>query len=214
MQQTERRQRAATPTASHEHHADSLEQHNAPHNPVETAAPEALIKLNRVVVPVPDVEVLDQAGRPVHFHTDLIKGKVVVISFIYTTCTDTCTAQGKQLANLQRALGDRLGREVFFVSVSTDPATDTPAKLKKWGATFGAKEGWTFVTGEHTPLESLRESFPGVRAGRDAHEAIIFIGNDTRGLWVRADGLRPTDEILSLIDTISGRSPSPPTAVK
>jgi cytochrome oxidase Cu insertion factor (SCO1/SenC/PrrC family) len=202
-QQTEPRQEASTPAASHEHHAESREQHTAPQSPVETAAPEALIKLNRVRVSVPDVKALDQEGRPVLFHTDLIEGKVVVVSFIYTSCIDTCTAQGKQLAQLQRALGERLGREVYFVIVSTDPATDTPAKLKKWSETFGAKDGWTLITGEQMPLESLRESFPGVRAGRDAHEAIIFIGNDARGLWVRADGLRPVDELLSLIDAVS-----------
>jgi cytochrome oxidase Cu insertion factor (SCO1/SenC/PrrC family) len=203
-QHSARRQEASTPAAGHEQHAASHEQHTAPQRLVETASPEALIKLNRIAVSVPDIEALNQEGRRVRFHTDLIKNRVVVVSFIYTSCTDTCTSQGKQLATLQRALGASLGRDVYFVVVSTDPATDTPAKLKKWSETFGAKEGWTLITGERAPLESLWKSFPGVRTGRDAHEAIIFIGNDARGLWVRADGLRPADELLSLIDTVSG----------
>jgi cytochrome oxidase Cu insertion factor (SCO1/SenC/PrrC family) len=203
IQQRARRQEVSPTTASHQRHAGSHKLPTVQRNPVETAAPEALIKLNRIEVLVPDVGVFDQEGHRIRFYTDLIKGKVVVVSFIYTSCTGTCTLQGKQLVKLQRALGERLGREVFFVIVSTDPATDTPARLKKWGETFGAKGGWTLITGEHIPLESLRESFPGVRAGSDAHEAIIFIGSDTRSLWVRADALRPTGEILSLINTVS-----------
>jgi protein SCO1/2 len=204
----------ALPTATaqdgHEHPVGGVERRGAARAPVETSPPEALIKLNRVEIPIPDVEALDQDGHPVHFYTDLIKGKVVVVSFIYTSCTDTCTAQGRQLSRLQRALGERLGREVFFVVVSTDPTTDRPARLKKWAETFGAKRGWTLLTGADAPLKSLRESFPGVRGGRDVHEAIIFIGNAARGLWVRADGLRPAEELLSLIDAI--RAPPGPDA--
>jgi protein SCO1 len=201
-QRPERRE-GTTPAAQHEHHAAHHEPQRAPPATVETASSAELIKLNRVEIQVPDVEVLEQEGRRVRFHTDLIKGKVVVVSFIYTSCPYTCPAQGKYLASLQRALGDRLGREVFLITVSTDPLNDTPARLKKWGVTFGAKEGWSFVTGEESTLENLRERFPGVRAGRDTHEALIFVGDDARGLWVRADGLRPTAEILSLIEAVA-----------
>ncbi|HEV7903489.1 MAG TPA: SCO family protein [Pyrinomonadaceae bacterium] len=199
----------ATAQTGHAHHAGGAEQRAAPPAPVETSPPEALIKLNRVEINVPEVRVLDQEGRPVRFYADLIKGKVVVVSFIYTTCIATCTAQGKQLARLQRALGEKMGREVFFVVVSTDPATDRPAKLKHWAETFGAKQGWTLITDADAPFRTLRESFPGVRAGRDVHEAIVFIGNDARGLWVRADGLRPVEELLSLINALSAPAPDP-----
>ncbi|HEX8149989.1 MAG TPA: hypothetical protein VF591_22595 [Pyrinomonadaceae bacterium] len=65
------------------------------------------------------------------------------------------------------------------------------------------KEGWALITGADARLKGLRESFPGVGAGRDMHEALIFIGNDARGLRVRADGLRPAEELLSLISAVS-----------
>jgi protein SCO1/2 len=204
--QTGQQQSPTTTTGSHDHHAAGHTHHEAspaPDDTVEIAAPEELIRLNRVSLSVPEVEVLDQDGRRIPFHADLVKGKVVVVSFIYTTCVFTCTSQGKSLSRLQQMLGERLGREVTLITVSTDPETDTPAKLKSWGATFGARRGWTFVTGEKTSLERLRKAFPGVRAGRDAHESIIFVGNDARGLWVRADGLRPTREILSLLDAVA-----------
>lgn len=194
------------PAAPQDRHAGDHGHHPAPagaRHAVEIAAPEALIKLNRVELSLADEEVFDQDGRRLRFHADLIKDKVTVVSFIYTSCVYTCTSQGKFLAKLQAALGERLGREVFFVVVSTDPEADTPAKLKSWGETFGAGAGWTFVTGATAPLENLRKRFPGVRAGRDVHEALIFIGNDARGLWVRADSLRPTEEILSLVNSIA-----------
>ena len=208
---------ATPPAAGHDQHAGGHdhagghEHHAAPSGPrrgVETASPEALIKLNRVGLSPPDEEVLDQDGRRVRFHADLLKGKVAVVSFVYTSCVYTCAAQGKYLANLQAALGERLGREVFFVVVSTDPETDTPARLKRWGETFGAKAGWTFVTGGKTPLENVRGRFPGVRSGRDVHDSIIFIGNDARGLWVRADAIRPTEEILALLDAVAAPPPA------
>lgn len=207
--QTDRRH-GPTPAVNHDHHAAGHDHGEtapaASDDGVETAAPEELIRLNRVGLSVPEVEVLDQEGRRVHFHADLVKDKVVVVSFIYTTCVFTCTTQGRSLASLQKMLGERLGREVTLITVSTDPETDTPAKLKSWGAAFGAKDGWRFVTGEKALLERLRKAFPGVRAGRDVHESIIFVGNDARGLWVRADGLRPTREILSLVDAVAAPS--------
>jgi protein SCO1/2 len=195
---------------SHDHHAKP----SAPDDGVETAAPEELIRLNRVALAVPETEVLDQDGRRLRFHADLVKDKVTVVSFIYTTCLYICTTQGKRLANLRDALGERFGREVSLISVSVDPETDTPDKLKRWGATFGAKSGWTFVTGAKASLEGLRKAFPGVRAGGDMHDPVIFIGNDASGLWVRADALRPTKELLALIDAVaasrkdSGAAPS------
>jgi protein SCO1 len=184
----------------HEGHEAALTAHD---DGIETAAPEELIRRNSVNLSLPDVDVLDQDGRPLRFHTDLVKGKVVLVSFIYTTCVFTCTTQGKSLASLQKLLGERLGREVTLLTVSTDPETDMPAKLKKWGAAFGARDGWIFVTGETAAMERLRKAFPGVRAGRDTHESLIFIGNDARRLWVRADGQRPTREILSLLEAVA-----------
>lgn len=214
------RQQISPPPSSHDQHAVSHEHHAGSHDhqaasptsdeAVEIAPPEELIRLNRVGFAIPETEVIDQDGRRVRFLADLVKGRVTVVSFIYTTCLYTCTSQGKNLASLQKKLGGRLGREVFLISVSTDPETDTPAKLKSWGATFGAKAGWTFVTGERAALEGLRKAFPGVRAGRDLHDSIIFVGNDARGLWVRADALRPTVEILALLDAVAAPADARP----
>src|SRR5919205_4111277 len=104
---------------------------------------------------IPDVNCLDQNGKKLRFNTDLVKGKVVVISFIYTSCTYLCTRVGESTARLQTALGDRLGRDVHLISVSTDPQTDTPKKLKAWATRLKAKDGWTLVTGEKAEMDRL-----------------------------------------------------------
>ena len=84
-----------------------------------------------------------------------LRGKVVVLTFIYTTCVDTCPLLTAKMAALQGRLGADFGSRVFFVSVTVDPERDTPARLKGYGAAHGVKfEGWAFLTG--TPPE-IRE---------------------------------------------------------
>jgi protein SCO1/2 len=89
-----------------------------------------------------------------------LRGKVVVLTFIYTTCTDTCPLLTAKLASLQSGLGPDFGRRVFFVSVTVDPERDTPARLKSYGAAHGAKfEGWAFVTGAESEIREVARRY-------------------------------------------------------
>jgi len=151
---------------------------------------------------IPDLEVKDQNGNKLHFYTDLIKGKVVVINFIYTDCTYVCPMQGTSFSKLQSALGDRLGKDVYLVSVSTDPVTDTPERLKAWGEKFGAQQGWKLVTGEKTPMDKLLLALSGDSARKGVHSAIAIIGSEAKGLWIRAYGLEEPQRMIEMIDLI------------
>ena len=62
----------------------------------------------------PNLELVTQEGEKVRFYDDLIKDKVFAISFIYTRCTDSCPLETAALRKVQKALGDIVGREVFF----------------------------------------------------------------------------------------------------
>jgi cytochrome oxidase Cu insertion factor (SCO1/SenC/PrrC family) len=97
---------------------------------------------------IPDVEVLDHNGNALHFYSDLIKGKTVAINFIFTNCTTICPPLAATFARVQKEMGDNVGNDVHFISISVDPLTDTPERLKAWGAKFKAGPGWTFVTGD------------------------------------------------------------------
>src|SRR5215510_1800366 len=106
------------------------------------------ISLRGAKITIPDVVLRDQEGRKVRFYSDLIKDKVVVLSFFYTSCNYSCTMQGQTFSKLQSLLGDRLGKSVFLISVSTDPAKDTPQLLKAWGKRYDVQSGWTLATGK------------------------------------------------------------------
>ena len=94
-----------------------------------------------------DVELLNQDGVKLRFYSDLLKGRTVVIIPFFTTCTNICPPMNATMKQIQDALGDRLGKQVFLISISVDPVTDTPQRLKAYAAKFHAKPGWSFITG-------------------------------------------------------------------
>jgi len=149
---------------------------------------------------IPDIEVLDQNGRKLHFYTDLVKGQTVVINFIFTTCTTICPPLGATFARVQKELGDKVGRDVRFISISVDPATDTPERLKAWGAKFHAGEGWTFVTGNKPQVDELLYALGASSARREDHSPTVLIGNDAHGTWTRTYGLANTGQLVQIIN--------------
>ena len=105
----------------------------------------------------PNLPLTTQDGKPVRFFDDLIKDKIVVINFIYTGCPDTCPLETAQLVKVQNILGDRMGKDVFFYSITLDPKNDTPAVLKEYKEKFRAK--WTFLTGSEDDIWTLQKSW-------------------------------------------------------
>jgi protein SCO1/2 len=99
--------------------------------------------------PAPDVSLIDAAGRP--FALADLRGKAVVVSFVYTTCTGSCPATTQTLTRVQKALKEAglWGQRVEFVSISLDPARDTPEVLERYAKHYGADPAaWHFLTGE------------------------------------------------------------------
>jgi cytochrome oxidase Cu insertion factor (SCO1/SenC/PrrC family) len=155
---------------------------------------------------IPDVEVLDQEGNALHFYSDLIKGKTVAINFIFTNCTTICPPLAATFARVQREMGDKVGRDVHFISISVDPLTDTPERLKAWGAKFKAGAGWTFVTGTKQEMDKLLYALGASVSRREDHTPSVIIGNDVKGVWTRTYGLAKTSLMAGLIqDVIEGK---------
>jgi len=155
---------------------------------------------------IPDVEVLDQNGNALHFYTDLIKGKTVAINFIFTNCTTICPPLAATFARVQKEMGDKTGRDVHFISISIDPLTDTPERLKAWGAKFKAGEGWTFVTGEKQEMDKLLNALGASVSRREDHSPTVIVGNDLKGVWTRTYGLARSTQIVGLImNVIEGK---------
>jgi protein SCO1 len=97
-------------------------------------------------------------------------------------------------------LGDKAGRDVRFISISVDPATDTPERLKAWGAKFHAGEGWTFVTGNKPQVDELLRALGASSARREDHSPTVLIGNDAHGTWTRTYGLANTSKLVEIIN--------------
>ena len=165
----------------------------------EVPSPDATTASSKMNIP--DTELLDQNGRKIHFYTDLVKGQTVVINFIFTTCTTICPPLGATFARVQKELGDKAGRDVRFISISVDPATDTPERLKAWGAKFHAGEGWTFVTGNKPQIDELLRALGASSARREDHSPTILIGNDAHGNWTRTYGLANTSTLVKIINS-------------
>lgn len=141
----------------------------------------------------PNVTLTTQDGKPVRFYDDLIKGKIVAIDLIYTTCKYACPLETARLAQVQALLGDRMGKDVFFYSITIDPEHDTPPVLKEYAAKFHAGPGWTFLTGKAEDIELISRklglySEPNP-ANKDGHTPSLVVGNEETGQWMRNSAL-------------------------
>jgi protein SCO1 len=159
------------------------------------AAPEATIKSGSLQIP--DVALVDQDGRTVRFWSDLVQGRVVAVSFVFTTCTTICPPLGANFARLRQILGSRAGRSVELISVSVDPATDTPQRLKAWAAKFGGGPGWTLLTGPRPAVERLLRALQAYTPSFADHSPLLLIGNAATGTWERTSGLAPAATIAA-----------------
>src|SRR5213593_551358 len=96
----------------------------------------ALVRAAAPLEYFPNVVFRTQDGARVRFYDDLIKGKVVLINFFFTSCTSICPRTTDNLAKVEEALGDRLGRDVRMISITVDPTTDTPDVLRKYALRY------------------------------------------------------------------------------
>jgi cytochrome oxidase Cu insertion factor (SCO1/SenC/PrrC family) len=148
---------------------------------------------------IPNAPVLDQNGKQLNFYSDLIKGKTVAINFIFTTCTTICPPLTATFRRVQQDAAAR-GLNVQLISVSVDPTTDTPERLRDFASKFKAEPGWTFVTGDKAEIDSVLQSLGAAVSNKNDHTPMILIGNDTSDYWTRAYGLTSPTRIVELID--------------
>jgi protein SCO1/2 len=151
----------------------------------------------------PDIPLVTQDGTTVRFYDDLLKGKAVAINVIYTHCKDECPLETAKLVQLQRLLGDRVGRDIFFYSITIDPKRDTPKVLKAYAGKFGVGPGWLFLTGKEEDIKLLTRKLGLSRnsdsTNKDGHTASLMVGDVPGGQWMRNSAV---DNPQFLADTI------------
>ena len=152
---------------------------------------------------VPDVTLRNQDGQRVSVYSDLIRDKIVVMNFVFTSCTTVCSPMGANFGQLQ----SHLGPDVRLISVSIDPATDTPARLKRWSSQFHAGPSWTLLTGDSGDVERLLKALGVYTADRFSHSPVMLIGDGRNGRWLRGNGLAPPDDVLAMIRRVETAGP-------
>jgi protein SCO1/2 len=156
--------------------------------------------------PAPDFTLTSQDGAQLSL-SDL-RGKVVVVAFIYTSCKDTCPFLTAKMAQVQDKLGKDFGSRIAFLSITVDPERDTPEVLSQYAQNMGANlAGWAFLTGTPGAIKEVTRQY-GVavsKAGEDVNHTLLTSLVDPNGnlrvqyIGVRFDPEEFRRDLLSLM---------------
>lgn len=133
----------------------------------------------------PDLPLQTHDGRTVRFYSDLLKGRTALINFMFTRCTEICPPMTANLAKVQAQLGDRLGRDIIMLSLTVDPAADSPAVLREYAGRFQAAPGWYFLTGRKADLDQVLAKLGALVADKNSHSTVLIAGNEASGEWMK-----------------------------
>ena len=157
----------------------------------------------------PNHVLMTQDNQPVHFYDDLLKGKVALINFIFTTCQGVCSPMTANLARVQSYLSKQMGLQVVMISISVDPLTDSPERLKAYADKFKAKPGWYFLTGKKENVEWVLYKLGGYVKDKATHQSVLIVGNEATGKWMKVHAMANPTEIASAVTRLLA-----PVAVK
>ena len=139
----------------------------------------------------PNYELTAHTGETLRFFDDVIEGKVVAVNFIFTSCKDVCPMETARMASVYEILGERVGSDVFFYSITIDPENDTVEVLRDYAERFGVNgENWKFLTGNKEEIDDIRAKFglfgdPEEEQDLSNHNINLMLGNQSTGQWVR-----------------------------
>jgi protein SCO1 len=152
---------------------------------------------------VPNHPVVAQDGKTFNFYDDLIQDRIAVVSFIYTTCSDICPVATARLSQLQDKLGDHMGRDVFFYSITVDPETDTPERMGNYAKTFAAGPGWLFLTGLPEHINEIRYRLGERSRFLGEHRNDLLLSNGFAGQWQRDSAMGDLDRLILTIQSLN-----------
>ena len=157
---------------------------------------------------IPNYLVYSQDNKSFRFYDDLVRDRIVIINLMYTTCEGICPITTSNLIKVYDLLGDRVGKDVLFLSISIDQ-DDTPAKLKKYANYYGERKGWYYLTGNYDEIENLRRQLglydldPVIDADKTQHGGLITFGNDRTNRWAALPAMMNAREIVRALSRIT-----------
>jgi protein SCO1/2 len=151
-----------------------------------------------------DVTLVDQNGKTQRLYSDLLRGKVVIMNSFFATCKDSCPVMAGNLAKIQDVAGDRLGKDVYFLSFTVDPETDTPERLKAYAEHVKARPGWFFLTGSKENVTFALRKLGFYSEEKQNHLSLFIVGNEPTGLWKKAMGMAPAQDLIPIVQAVLG----------
>jgi protein SCO1/2 len=149
-----------------------------------------------------DTELVTQDGKRVRFYTDVLKGKVIVINAFFSTCKGACMPMNRNFKKVADLLSDKVGRDVFLVSITVDPQMDTPGALKEYANALHAPAGWLFLTGSKENVDFVLNKLGQFVADKNDHLNVMIVGNERTGLWKKAFGLGRPEELAKVVESV------------
>jgi protein SCO1/2 len=180
----------------------------APSGAEEAKAAAEPVRSAAVQVRLHDAPLLDQDGKVLRFASDAVGGRIVVVDTFFTNCGLICPILAAVFADLQDRLDDRLGRDVALISISVDPLTDVPPRLKKYAQQWEAKPGWLFLTGEKKVVDQVLSGLGLYAADFNDHPAAFLVGDGKTGEWTRFFGFPTPEQLMEKISALADKRKS------
>lgn len=147
-----------------------------------------------------DTQLVTHEGKQVRFYSDVLKDRVVVISFLFTRCSTACPMIAARLNRIREQLGGRFGREVHFISISVDPDNDTPQRLAEFARKQqAAHPGWTFLTGKREDVNQVIARLGQYVKDIEGHSTLLIAGNEKRKHWTK---IRPDEPPTAVAERV------------
>ncbi|WP_252089584.1 SCO family protein [Pseudomonas sp. MWU13-3659] len=168
-------------------------------------APPPAAHQEKASVRFADVSLLDQDGMPVRLEKDLVGDRLVVMGFIYTSCTTVCPVVSSIMGKVQQQLGGRVGEEIRLVSISVDPQRDDTKRLASYARAFQHGPGWSWLTGSPYAISETLKGLGSFSANLSEHPPLILVGDGRTGHWTRYYGFTDPNVLITELNRLSAR---------
>jgi protein SCO1/2 len=175
------------------------------HGGADHAQHQKQVTQENAMVRFADVPLTNQNGQPVNLKRDLVSDKIVVMGFVYTTCTTVCPVVSSIMGKVQKQLGARVGTEVQLVSISIDPQRDDAERLNDYARNFQKGPGWSWLTGSTQSINATLKGLGTFSGDFKNHQPLILVGDGNSRHWTRYYGFTDPAVLTREVEKLSGQ---------
>ena len=136
------------------------------------------------------------------FYSDVLKGKTVVVNAFFTTCTSVCPPMNRNMEKIQEAFGDRVGRDVFLVSITVDPEVDTPRGSKTTRRSFTPAQAGFFLPAKKRISIGHSTNWANMSRRKTITKRFSLLATNRPGLWKKAFGMANVAELVQVVESV------------